>query len=358
MPARAGARSRPGPGDAVRSDFNGAAWRLLIFLTVCAVGTFALLTVFAQFRFGGGKSYFADFTNVSGLEDDDMVRIAGVEVGQIKNVSFNPDATVRVEFSTDDSVVLTDGTRAVIRYDNVIGGRYLALEEGAGGLAPMRPGQTIPVARTQPALDLDSVIGGFKPLFRALDPQKVNELSGQLISALQGQGVTIGSFLEQAAVVTNTLADRDQLIGQVVDNLNVVLGALGDQSDRLDTAVTSLSELVHGLTERSTDISNAVAYTDAAAGSVADLVAESRQPFATAVRQTDRAAGIAVADHDYLDTLLDTLPDKYRALGRQGMYGDFFSFYLCDIVLKLNGKGGQPVYVKVAGQTSGRCAPK
>lgn len=342
----------------MKDDFKGAAWRLVIFLTVCAFGTFALLTVFAEFRFDSGKSYFADFTNVSGLKDDDMVRIAGVEVGQIVKVSFNADATVRVEFSTEDSVVLTDGTRAEIRYDNVIGGRYLALEDGTGGLAALQPGQTIPVARTRPALDLDSVIGGFKPLFRALDPEQVNELSGQLISALQGQGATIGSFLDQAAVVTNTLADRDQLIGQVVDNLNVVLGALGTQSDRLDTAVTSLSELVQRLAERKTDISNAVAYTNAAAGSIADLLDKSRRPFSKVVGETDRAAAIAVADHDYLDNLLNTLPDKYRALGRQGMYGDFFSFYLCDIVLKLNGKGGQPVYVKVAGQVSGRCAPK
>jgi phospholipid/cholesterol/gamma-HCH transport system substrate-binding protein len=342
----------------MKDDFKGAAWRLVIFLTVCALGTFTLLTVFAQFRFGDGEKYFADFANVSGLKGDDMVRIAGVEVGQIGGVSFNTDATVRVQFSVEDSVVLTDGTRAEIRYDNVIGGRYLALEEGAGGLKRLRPGQIIPLARTQPALDLDSVIGGFKPLFRALAPDQVNELSAQLISALQGQGATIASFLNQAAVVTNTLADRDQLIGQVVDNLNVVLGTLGDQSDRLDTAVNSVSELVHALAERRSDISRAVAHTDAAAGSVADLLAESRQPFSKVVRETDRTAAIAVADHDYLDTLLDTLPDKYRALGRQGMYGDFFSFYLCDIVLKLNGKGGQPVYVKVAGQVSGRCAPK
>ena len=60
-----------------------------------------------------------------------------------------------------------------------------------------------------------------------------------------------------------------------------------------------------------------------------------------------------VADHDYFDNLLNTLPDAYQALARQGIYGDFFSFYLCDVVLKLNGKGGQPVYVKVAGQTTG-----
>ncbi len=342
----------------MKDNFKGAAWRLGIFLTVCALGAFALLTVFAQFRFGTGKSYFAEFTNVSGLKNGNMVRVAGVEVGKINNISFNPDATLRVEFSTDDTLVLTDGTQAVIRYDNVIGGRYLALEQGAGSVRPLQPGQTIPVSRTSPALDLDSVIGGFKPLFRALNPDQVNALSGQLVAALQGQGPSIGSFLNQAAVVTNTLADRDQLIGQVVDNLTVVLGSLGGQSDRLDTAVVSLSKLVGALANRKEDISNAVAYTDAAAGSVADLLAQSREPFKKVVQETDRVSAIAVADHDYLDNFLNTLPDKYRELGRQGMYGDFFSFYLCEIVLKVNGKGGQPVFVKIAGQDTGRCAPK
>jgi phospholipid/cholesterol/gamma-HCH transport system substrate-binding protein len=339
-------------------NVRGAAWRLAIFLVLCLLGTFALLAIFANLRFGQGNTYAADFTNVSGLKNGNFVRIAGVEVGQVKHISINRDATVRVEFSTDNSVILTEGNRAAIRYDNLIGGRYLALEEGAGPLTPLKPGQTIPVSRTEPALDLDALLGGFRPLFRALDPEKVNELSGQLIQALQGQGPSIGSFLDQAAAVTNALADRDLLIGQVIDNLNVLLGSLGGQADRLDKAVTSLSELVHALAARRTDISNAVAYTNAAAGSVADLLSQVRAPFQKVVHETDRTAGIAVADHDYLDNLLNQLPDKYRALSRQGMYGDFFSFYLCDVVLKLNGKGGQPVYVKVAGQSSGRCTPK
>jgi len=281
-----------------------------------------------------------------------------VEVGKVKAISINSDATVRVEFTADKSVILTDGTRAVLRYDNLFGDRYLALEEGAGGVRPVRPGQTIPLARTAPALDLDALIGGFRPLFRALNPEQVNALSGQLVQVFEGQGATIGSFLDQAAAVSNTLADRDLLIGQVVGNLDVVLGSLGNQSDRLDKAVTSLSQLIHGLAERKTDISNAVAYTNAAAGSVADLLSHARAPFRKVVHETDRAAGIAVADHDYLDNLINTLPDKYRVMDRQAMYGDYFSFYLCDVVLKLNGKGGQPVYVKVAGQPTGRCAPK
>jgi phospholipid/cholesterol/gamma-HCH transport system substrate-binding protein len=342
----------------VRQSLRGVIWRLAIFMTVCMLALFVTAAIFGQFRFGGGKSYNAEFSNVSGLKKGQIVRVAGVEVGKVQDIVVNPDATVLVTFTADPSVVLTEGTRAHIRYDDLIGGRFLALEEGAGGARILNPGQTIPLARTEPALDLDSVTGGLRPLIRTLKPDQVNALTGQLIAALEGQGATVGSFLDQAAAVTNTLADRDLLIGQVVDNLNVVLGSLGGQSKQLDKAVTSLSELVHGLAARKTDIANAVAYTNAAAGSVADLLSHAREPVKKVVHETDRAATIAVADHEYLDNLINTLPDKYRALDRQAMYGDFFSFYFCDIVLKLNGKGGQPVYVKIAGQPSGRCAPK
>ncbi|RUP01255.1 MAG: virulence factor Mce family protein [Mycobacterium sp.] len=342
----------------MRDSLRGTVLRLGVFFAVCLLTAFVLIAVFGEVRFTDGKTYFADFTNVSNLRQGKLVRIAGVEVGKVTKISINPDATVHVEFTAEDSVTLTEGTQAVIRYDNLFGDRYLALEEGAGNLTVLRPGQTIPLARTKPALDLDALIGGFKPLFRALNPDQVNALSDQLLQAFQGQGPTITSFLDQAAVLTNTLADRDQLIGQVIGNLNVVLGSLGGQSDRLDQAVLSLSQLVRGLAERKNEISNAVAYTNAASGSIADLLAQARAPLTKVVHETGRVADIALADHDYLDNLLNTLPDKYQALVRQGMYGDFFAFYLCDVVLKVNGKGGQPVYVKVAGQQTGRCAPK
>ena len=164
--------------------------------------------------------------------------------------------------------------------------------------------------------------------------------------------------MTQTAALTNTLADRDELVGQVIDNLNVVLGSVSDQSTKFDKGVTSLSELVAGLAARKSDISDGIAHANEAAGTIADLLSQARPPMQKTVREIDRAAGIVVADHDYLDHLLDTLPDKYRLLVRQGLYGDFFSFYICDLVLKLNGKGGQPTYVKIAGQTTGRCTPK
>jgi phospholipid/cholesterol/gamma-HCH transport system substrate-binding protein len=342
----------------MRENLQGTVWRLAIYSTVCLLATFIVFAVFAQLRFEKAKTYNAVFANVSSLQAGNFVRIGGVEVGKVKNISIQPDSTVRVEFSADDSVVLTEGSRAVIRYDDLIGGRYMALEEGAGGVTRLNPGATIPPSRTQPALDLDALIGGFRPLFRALDPDQINALSGQLIAAFQGQGATIGSLLTQTAALTNTLADRDRLIGQVIVNLNTLLGSLGDQSGQFAKAVDSLAELVASLQARKQDISNGVAYTNAAAGSIADLLAQARPPLKKVVQETDRTAATVLTDHDYFDNLLNTLPDAYQAIGRQGLSGDFFSFYLCDLVLKLNGKGGQPVYVKLAGQDTGRCTPR
>ncbi len=326
-------------------------------MLVCALGTFAVLAIFAQLRFQPENTYSAEFSNVSGLKNGNFVRIAGVEVGKIKRVSIQPDATVRVEFTADDSVVLTDGTKVVIRYNDLIGGRYVALEQGAGGKR-LAPGATIPVARTSPALDLDALIGGFRPLFRALDPIQVNALSGQLIAALQGEGPSISAFFEHTAALTNTLADRDQLIGQVIGNLNVVLGSLGDQDKQFAKAVDSLSQLVGTLAGRKQDITNAVAYANAASGTFADLLSQARPAVTKVVHETDRTAATVLADKDYFDNLLATLPDAYQVLGRQAVYGDFFAFYLCNLVLKVNGKGGQPVFIKVAGQSTGRCTPR
>lgn len=342
----------------MKDNLGKAVVRLGLFVAACSAAIFAVLMVFANLRFDPEEPYRAEFTNVTGLKSGDTVRIAGVEVGKVKGISVNRNAVAVVEFTADDTVVLDENTRALVRYENLIGDRYLELREGVGNASRLKPGQTIGLDHTEPALDLDALIGGFRPLFRALDPVKVNVLSDRLISAFQGQGATISSFLTQAAAFTSTLADRDQLIGEVITNLNAVLDSLGSQSNQLDKSIATFGELVKGLEVRHDEFVNGLSATSQATADIARTLAEVREPLPDVIHQLDRTAGIVVADHDYVDNLLNTLPDAYQKLARFGMYGDYFSFYLCDVVLKLNGKGGQPVYVKVVGQDTGRCARK
>ena len=342
----------------MKLELKGTALRVAVFLLVTASAMFAMVTIFGQFRFESATKYAAVFTDVTGLSPRNFVRIAGVEVGQVDKLSLRDDGTVKVEFTADKSVVLTEGTRAVIRWDNVIGGRYLALEEGAGGTKLLRAGDVIPVAQTAPALDLDALIQGFRPLFHALDPEQVNILTSQLVGAFQGQALTVGSVLDQTAMLTDTLADRDVLIGQVVTNLNTVLGSLGDHSDQFAKAIDSLSELVHGLSERKDDISRGIRYANAAAASIGSLFQQGRPPLQKILNETDRVTNTLLAQKEDLEYVLEQMPKSVKVLNRQALSGDYFFFYFCEVVLKVNGKGGQPMYVKVAGQPSGRCAPR
>ena len=74
----------------MRENLRGALWRLAVYAVVCVLGAFALIAVFAQLRFQSEKTYTAQFTNVSGLEGGNFVRIAGVEVGKVKSIVFSP----------------------------------------------------------------------------------------------------------------------------------------------------------------------------------------------------------------------------------------------------------------------------
>lgn len=333
------------------------AIKVALFTAMCLTFTFVLVAVFGQFRFEPRTSYRAEFTNVSGLEAGNFVRIAGVEVGKVGALTLQPGGTVVVEFAVDNGLRLTQGTRAEVRYENLIGDRYLALTDGPGPVALLAPGQTIPTTRTSPALDVDTLIGGFRPLFRALEPEQVNALSGELLRVFQGTGGTVASVLAQTATLTNTLAGGDKLIGEVIDNLNTVLTTFAARSDEFARGIETLAQLADGLAARGAEISTGLAYVNAAAGTVADLLVVARTPINDTVTQTDRAMRQIMADREYFDNLVRTLPDAYQTLARQGPYGDYFGFYLCDVLLKLNGKSGQPKFVQLATQTTGRCTP-
>src|SRR5690242_21594724 len=116
--------------------------RVALFTAICLMFTFALIAVFGQLRFEDRTGYHAVFTNVSGLKSGNFARIAGVEVGKVGDLSLHHDGTVTVDFEVDKGVRLTEGTKAVVRYENLIGDRYLALEEAPGPPRRLPPGAT------------------------------------------------------------------------------------------------------------------------------------------------------------------------------------------------------------------------
>jgi phospholipid/cholesterol/gamma-HCH transport system substrate-binding protein len=101
--------------------------KVAIFMVVMLMLTAALFAIFSQYRGGAQSKYTAVFTDVSSLKAGDSVRVAGVQVGSVNRVTLEPDNTVAVGFGADRDIVLTSGTKAAVRYLNLVGDRYLEL---------------------------------------------------------------------------------------------------------------------------------------------------------------------------------------------------------------------------------------
>lgn len=340
---------------------TGTAIKLGAFSLVLLLFTAIIVVVFGQMRFDRTTGYTAIFSDASGLRAGQFVRASGVEVGKVSEVSIiDGGSKAKVEFNVDRSLPLFEGTTASIRYLNLIGDRYLELKRGDSDKR-LPGGGTIPLERTEPALDLDALIGGFRPVFRALDPEKVNTIAQSIITVFQGQGGTINDILDQTASLTAALADRDQAIGEVIRNLNTVLDTTVKHQQQFDETVQDFEALITGLKNRADPIATSVAGISDAAGTIADLLADNRPLLQSTVGHLEAVQQPLVDQRDELNDLLTRLPTAFKIIGRAGgIYGDFFNFYACDISLKLNGlqPGGPVRTVKLIGQPSGRCTPQ
>ena len=330
--------------------------KLGIFGLVMSVLTACLFFIFGQYRTGSTNGYSAVFADASRLKSGDSVRVAGVRVGTVNDVSLRDDNTVLVTFDADRDIVLTTGTKAAVRYLNLVGDRYLELVDGPGSTRLMPTGAQIPKDRTLPALDLDLLLGGLKPVIKGLNPQDVNALTASLLDVLQGQGPTLQSLLSKTSSFTNSLADNGQVVEALIDNLNTVAGTLAKDGDQFSGAIDKLEQLVSGLATDRDPIGDAIQSLDNGTASIADLLTAARPPLAGTVDQLSRLAPLLDQDKDRIDLALQKAPDNYRKLTRLGSYGSFYNFYICAVSLRVTDLQGRTAVFPWIKQETGRCA--
>ncbi|NKY35848.1 MCE family protein [Nocardia speluncae] len=331
--------------------------KLAIFTLVMTLVFAGLAIVFSQVRFSSQNGYDAVFTSASGMLPGDKVRIAGVPVGSVSSVKVDDNYHAHVEFDVDTKYQLLTSTKATIRYENLVGDRYLELLEGPGEATTLHKGGTIGLDKTAPALDLDLLLGGFKPLLRGLDPAQVNDLTNALLQIFQGQGGTLVELLNSSGSFTKTLADRDALIGSVINNLNSVLKTLDDRGDQFATTIDELRRLVSGLAEDRDPIGAALPRIADATRATNDLLVQARPDLAATIAQTGRLATNLDNGSDTVQYVLDELPGAYRMLNRIGAYGSFLNIYVCAANFLVDGPDGKPLLLELpGGQTTGRCA--
>ncbi len=343
--------------------FRATLIKLGIFAITMVLVFVALVVVFSRYRPGSANDYTALFTSASAMKAGSKVKIAGVDVGNVSSVDLNRDNVAEVDFSVDKQFPLPSNVRAMIRYENLTGDRYLELERGTGDVnSTISSGGQIPLTQTQPALDLDKLLGGFKPLFRTLNPKEVNELSASLIQVFQGQGPALNQLLTSTSQFTNSLADRDQLIGEVIDNLNKTLGTLDADQDGFTADLDRLHTLVNGLAQDRTTIGNALTSTSQVTNNLADLLGDTRPALQSMLTATGKVADEMNKGEGYVRQLLPRLPNDFKTLSNLGSYGAWLQIWICRQRIMLTGPNNTQIVVTTLDDTGnttragGRCA--
>lgn len=304
--------------------------KLVIFIVVTTLATGVLAVTIGNISFGGRTEYRAEFVDATGVVKGDDIRIAGVKVGSVTDVSIENRDRALVTFAVENGTALTKATQASIRYRNLVGQRFISLTQGIGDATPLEEGGTIPVERTSPALDLTVLFNGFKPLFQALSPQDINQLSYEIVQVFQGEGGTLESLLGHTASVTNTLAARDRVIGQLLDNLDYALDHIADRDRQLTSLIKNFRTFVAGLKSDRQAILSSLDQISALSVQTADLVKGVRAPFVEDIKQLRRFTENINRNKAELDRALQVLPIKLTKVGRTAIYGSWFNFFLCD----------------------------
>jgi phospholipid/cholesterol/gamma-HCH transport system substrate-binding protein len=337
---------------------RGVLIKVSIFAVVMLMVAAGLVVVFGQFRFASSNTYNAVFENASRLKGGNDVRIAGIPVGSVKELKLRSDNKVDVTFTVDKRYQMYTSTKAVIRYQNLVGDRFLEIASIAepGELRKIPPGGTIP--NTEPALDLDALLGGLRPVLKGLSGEKINQISGAIIELLQGQGGALADLLSSTGSFGKNLADRYQVISDVIHNLNTVLTTVDQKSAQFNQSIDQLQQLVTGLAQGRDPIAGALGPLSTAASDLTSTLEASRRPIQGVIENLRPLATELDNRKDEINKVVEPLAENYLRLNALGAYGAYFNIFYCSVRIKINGPSvGTPLTPGVTSSDSDMLIP-
>jgi phospholipid/cholesterol/gamma-HCH transport system substrate-binding protein len=321
----------------------GVAGRFIAFALACLLGLVFLANTMTNKAKGDTNTFHAIFTNVGGLRPGDDVRAAGVRVGRVESVDLQ-GAQARVTFTLAAAQPLTTATHLTLRFQSLLGQRYVSLVKGGGVGSPsvLTDGATIPVSRTDPGFDLTALLNGFEPLFATLKPAEVNQLAESIAAVLQGQGGTIESLLGNTASLTNRLADDGKLVDTILTSLTPVLEDVAGRGERVDETIADLRSLLTELDKEHKRIGKSIDGVSELSNAASDLVREVRQPLRHDVHTLREFSRISVEQRSAINALLNYLPLGTYAFARPFSSGAWLNIFICNMEIDL-GAGEIPV---------------
>ena len=298
-----------------------------IGLVVIAVLLWAAFNAAKLPIIGGGTPYSAIFSEASGLQPDDEVRIAGVKVGTVTGVGLaGPNGKdVKVSFRVKHAFV-GDQTQAIIKIKTVLGRKYLELDPA--GTAKQRPGSTIPLDRTLTPYDIYPAFSDLTKTVGAIDTSELGKSLETIAQTFVNTPPQVRSTLQGLSRLSTTIASRDEALRTLLARANDVTGVLADQDAQISKLITDGNLLLDELNQRKEAIRTLFLNTSALALQISGLVADNQKTLQPALDQLHGVLNILTKNLDNIDRGLALLAPFYRVFANTLGNGRWFDTYV------------------------------
>lgn len=294
-------------------------------------GAFAVLTLgltafigaqIAKIQLGDTYQLEAEFDDVSGLNDGDDVKVAGVKVGQVEGIDTTDAGTARVTLSLDEGVVVPTDSEAAVRWRNLLGQRVVYLYPGSSEEAL---GDGDEVTRTRSVVDIGALIDELGGVVGAVDPEQFNQLVTAIAGAVDGNEARVGELLDSAGSLLGVLAERDDTIQGLLDDFNTVSGALADRDQQIRTMVGNLALLTQAFAENEELVGSTLTELGAYSTDLRTLLTDNQGQLASIVDGLDDVSDLVTDRIDSVETVLANLPEALEVLFELTNRGEFIT---------------------------------
>ena len=193
------------------------------------------------------RTYHAELADAAGLGAGDDVRIAGITVGEVRDVRLSGDRVVAT-FTVDGSRVLGAGTRVDVKVASILGQVYVGVDpEGSGRLDD---GATIPLARTTVPYTLLDVLGTLSSQTSQIDLKQLTAALSTLSDALRNAPASTGPLLNSLGKLSQTIASRSNQLATLTTAAQQVTATLSQDQAQLVTLLGDGDLVLSALTQR------------------------------------------------------------------------------------------------------------
>lgn len=303
-------------------------------IVIAVVGLLTLAVVLTATFFaedlpviGGGTTYQARFEESGGLREGNEVRVAGVKVGKVTDVTLEGRVVV-VRFRAGDAWI-GDQSTADIKIKTMLGQKYLSIDPL--GTEALDPDQAIPVDRTSEPYDVTDALSGLSDTIGEIDTDQMAQSFDALSAAFADTPTEVRGTVEGLSRLARVISSRDDELATLLDNTAQVSALLADRRDEIGRLIGDGSQLLAELARRREAIGSMLRGTRDLALQLDGLVADNQDTLRPALTELDRVAGILDAHQDDLNSAARMLGPYYRLLASSLGNGPWVDTYLCGL---------------------------